>query len=89
MEYSTVYTVESRNKGHFRMASFVVCKEVVLFRRLKMYWNYTYIGRNYFGNLNCVLSREGALGYFRSIVHDWGFNSIAYTTVNTCTVEPL
>ena len=32
--------VESPNKGHFGGASFVLCQEIVLFRRFKMYWNY-------------------------------------------------
>ena len=33
-------TMESLNTGHFGTASFVLCKEVVLFERFKMYWNY-------------------------------------------------
>ena len=32
-------TVESLNEGHFRTASVVLCKEVVLFGRFNMYWN--------------------------------------------------
>ena len=32
-------TMRSLNKAHFWTASFVLCKEVVLFGRFKMYWN--------------------------------------------------
>ena len=35
-----IATVEPLNKGHFGTALFVLCKEVVLFGRLKMYKNY-------------------------------------------------
>ena len=35
-----VSTLEPVNKGHLRAVSFVLCKEVVLFGRFKMYWNY-------------------------------------------------
>ena len=33
-------TVESPNNEHFITASFVLCKEVVLFGKLKVYVNY-------------------------------------------------
>ena len=45
-------TVERPDKGHFGTALFVLCKEVVLFGRLKMY---KYCGRSYFGTSGCVL----------------------------------
>ena len=35
--YSKRYIVEPPNKGHFGIAPFVLCKEVVLIRRFKMY----------------------------------------------------
>ena len=35
-----VNTVEPLNNGHFGTALFVLCKEVVLFGRLKMYKHY-------------------------------------------------
>jgi hypothetical protein len=34
------HTVEPPNKGHFGTTLFVLCKEAVLFGRLKMYYNY-------------------------------------------------
>jgi hypothetical protein len=34
-----MHTVKSPNNGHFRTVSFVLCKEGVLFGRLKMYQN--------------------------------------------------
>ena len=34
------YSKQPLNKGHFGTAQFVLCKEVVLFGRSKMCWNY-------------------------------------------------
>ena len=53
-----ICTVEPPNIGHFRAASFVLCKEVVLFERFKMYWNYI---EKYFGVSSCVLCIEAVL----------------------------
>ena len=49
---------ESPNKGHFRAALFVLCKEVVLFEEVEMYYNYR---EKYFWTSNCVLCGEGIL----------------------------
>ena len=50
--------VESLNKGHLRTASFVLCEEVVLSGRFKMYWNYR---EKILGVTTCVLCREAFL----------------------------
>ena len=37
----TIYTVESLNEGNFAGGSlFVLCKDIVLFERFVMYWDY-------------------------------------------------
>ena len=48
-------TVQPPNNGHFGRALFVLCREVALFGRFKMYYNYK---DNYFGNSGHGLCRE-------------------------------
>ena len=59
-DYTVTATVavEPPNKGHFRVASFFLSEEVVLFGRLKII---VFIGRKYFETLTHVLYREVVL----------------------------
>ena len=83
--------MEPPNNGHFGAALFVLCKEVVLFGRLKVYIkHYIYIQRNYFGTSSFVLCREAhtaCVSLFRR-AHYWRFYCTLYVLycVHACIV---